>query len=389
MELGNTVRLPKRCFGIFQNPFQIDDLFSMVTKEVRLVTNNAQRPYKYASLESIVCLTGACGTPAPFTPAGITDIVQQAKLSEAEELQIALATNEILAIETYLRKYPDGDKNGEIVSRIAALKRSEYTEWTLFDVGDKRFPQYMRLSSVDPFNNRVSVQWKFLIDPSSPLTGENQHKIDGGVYTEDVTVVDCKESQFVLAERTVVNQSNEAIYHYKWSDPHFSDFSIGARFIPGSVMFGAQNILCHEELRTPLLQKADLALTKFKSLASTNNGDGEIFYIQTNDNVKDRSRATAIAVIKYNQDHSISEALSPGTMIANPAKFRFMAQPVQLWCTERKLSAVKMEYYDSQVNLVYMTAYDITKDLPVIEFSQVSPLGILQRTICNSGEAPQ
>jgi hypothetical protein len=76
-------------------------------------------------------------------------------------------------------------------------------------------------------------------------------------------------------------------------------------------------------------------------------------------------------------------------MIANPAKFRFVAQPVQLWCTERKLSAVKMEYYDSQVNLVYMTAYDITKDLPVIEFSQVSPLGILQRTICNSGEAPQ
>jgi hypothetical protein len=151
---------------------------------------------------------------------------------------------------------------------FSSLKRSEYTEWTLFEVGDKRFPQYMRLSSVDPFNNMVSVQWNFLVDPSSPLTGENQHKIDGGVYTEDVTVVDCKESQFVLAERTVVNQSNEAIYHYKWSDPHFSDFSIGARFIPGSVMFGAQNILCHEELRTPLLQKADLALTKFKSLAS-------------------------------------------------------------------------------------------------------------------------
>jgi uncharacterized caspase-like protein len=34
-----------------QKPISIDDMFSLVTKEVRLVTKNAQRPYKYASLE--------------------------------------------------------------------------------------------------------------------------------------------------------------------------------------------------------------------------------------------------------------------------------------------------------------------------------------------------
>jgi Caspase domain len=41
-------------------PLSIDDLFSLVTREVRLVTKNAQRPYKYASLENIVCLTDQC-----------------------------------------------------------------------------------------------------------------------------------------------------------------------------------------------------------------------------------------------------------------------------------------------------------------------------------------
>ena len=48
-----------------QKHISIDDMFSLVTKEVRLVTKNAQRPFKYASLENIICLTSAClGTPA-------------------------------------------------------------------------------------------------------------------------------------------------------------------------------------------------------------------------------------------------------------------------------------------------------------------------------------
>ena len=38
-----------------QKPISIDDMFSLVTREVRLVTKDEQRPYKYASLENIVC----------------------------------------------------------------------------------------------------------------------------------------------------------------------------------------------------------------------------------------------------------------------------------------------------------------------------------------------
>src|SRR5262249_34316091 len=63
-----------------QKPISIDDMFSLVTREVRLVTKNAQRPYKYASLENIICVTPACsGAPVPAT----LDVVQEAKHSEA------------------------------------------------------------------------------------------------------------------------------------------------------------------------------------------------------------------------------------------------------------------------------------------------------------------
>jgi uncharacterized caspase-like protein len=38
-----------------QKPISIDDMFSLVTKEVRLVTKNAQRPYKRFSREHHLC----------------------------------------------------------------------------------------------------------------------------------------------------------------------------------------------------------------------------------------------------------------------------------------------------------------------------------------------
>ena len=82
-------------------------MFSLVTKEVRLVTKNAQRPYKYASLENIVCLTGNCSTAPNVSD---IDVVQQAKRSEAEDFQIALQTNNLDALEAFLQKYPESTK---------------------------------------------------------------------------------------------------------------------------------------------------------------------------------------------------------------------------------------------------------------------------------------
>jgi uncharacterized caspase-like protein len=124
-----------------EKPISIDDLFSLVTKKVRLVTKNTQRPYKYASLENIICLTGACSNVASIKPTE-TDFVQQAALSESEELQIALQTNTPAALDTYLQRYPNSSRQTEGTDKISELRRLELTEWTLFKVGDKRFAPY-------------------------------------------------------------------------------------------------------------------------------------------------------------------------------------------------------------------------------------------------------
>jgi hypothetical protein len=47
---------------------------------------------------------------------------------------------------------------------------------------------------------------------------------------------------------------------------------------PGSVNASARNIVCHNDLRTPLFSKNQLAAMKFTSVASVTNPDGDMFY---------------------------------------------------------------------------------------------------------------
>src|SRR5208282_4899519 len=101
-------------------------------------------------------------TPASST----TDIVEQAKQSESDDLQIALRTKDVDALETYLQKYPETTKRAQILNTVDVLKRSEFTEWTLFELGDLKYPQYIKLSSIQRSGNRVTALIKWMPNPS-------------------------------------------------------------------------------------------------------------------------------------------------------------------------------------------------------------------------------
>ena len=110
-----------------QKPISIDDMFSLVTKEVRLVTNNAQRPYKYASLENIICMAPNCSS-SPISSSSISDRaspVEEAQRSENDDLQVAKESSKIAALETFLEKYPDTPRRPEVQNLIENLKRSD------------------------------------------------------------------------------------------------------------------------------------------------------------------------------------------------------------------------------------------------------------------------
>lgn len=73
-------------------PLSIDDMFSLVTKEVDASTQGAQRPYKYASLDSIVCLPDSCRA-AGGTAVAKEDTVQTGSTAGPEWLRVGLDAN--------------------------------------------------------------------------------------------------------------------------------------------------------------------------------------------------------------------------------------------------------------------------------------------------------
>jgi hypothetical protein len=360
----------------------IDDMFSLVTREVRLVTKNNQRPYKYASLENIVCLAGGCSGSGANEPIE-TDLVQQVKMSESEELQIALQTNTVAALDTYLQRYPSSSMRAELTNKISWLRLSQLTEWTLFEIGEKRFPQYMKLSSAEKLGNRIVVQTRSRADISKPIVAGR--KFPDGVFVEDLSVLDCAEAISAPAERSVMTKSGEILYHYKWGDPQFLNLAFGTRLLPGSIGLTARTILCYDDNLAPLIDKSELDLSNLVSLSSTSEGDAEIYYFPLTDRMRERSDINITTVTKNHENKNLSDlAVARGATLDEEILYRYEVVRARIYCIENKISFLKNEAYDENKRLVYIFAPDPSLEIPRTELKEPSPFGLLRRIACSN-----
>jgi uncharacterized caspase-like protein len=366
-----------------QKPVSIDDMFSLVTREVRLVTKNMQRPFKYASLENIVCLAPACSS-APVSTTG--DIVQEAKQSQDVELQVALQTKNVDALETYLEKYPETNKREDILSEIVALKRSEFTEWTLYEIGNQHNPQYMELSSIQRLGDRAAVKMKYPIDPSGRKEFYGR-SIPDADYVEELNVYDCTKPAMAIAEDSIFNKSGDLLYHYKWGLPQYLNLSIGVTLATGSVGAVARNVVCHDEVSTPLVTKKQIAAMKFNSLSSTVNGDGELFYGPAQSDRKVQGQKDILFILRYNEDRNVKDFLPAETSIPDPPNFLTEVDHVLLKCDENKFATVKVELWNAANQLVRIQAINPEAPAYFSEFKELSPFASLQEIICEKGYA--
>jgi uncharacterized caspase-like protein len=366
-----------------QKPISIDDMFSLVTKEVRLVTKNAQRPYKYASLENIVCIAPNCSNSLNSMPSGL---VEQAQRSETDELQVAKASNKVAALETFLEKYPDTPKRSEVQNLIGDLRRAEFTEWTLYEIGNQRIPWYLQLSSVQQFEDRMVMKVRSLIDPDSKKVFFGKAMPDAE-YSEEVIVFDCAKRTSSDSEDTILGSSNKTLYHYKFADPRYVDLSIGQPVAPGTVNYSTFRWACSDALRTPVISKKQLSEMSFKSLSSTVAGDGDIFYELFPDNSSAQNQKEFLFIMRFNEDRQIY--MAPNTSIPNVPRYRTEVSKVKMMCAEKKMLVTKSEFYDASNDLVQLTAADPDQNQKWIEINTEiqSPLSSLRRIVCNSGEA--
>jgi hypothetical protein len=367
-----------------KEPVSIDDMFSLVTKEVRLRTQEAQRPYKYASLEGIVCLAGSCRRSSP-----VENPLERAKNAEAEEAKIALETRNPQILEAYLQKNPASPQRLELVRAISSLLRAEHDEWTLFELLlPRNLPVYLKINSIEQLGDSVVAQIKIVLDPSS-----TDHPPDGS-YEISQEVFSCKQQVMRVAENTILDKKDNILYHYKWAEPKFLEEIVDPMAIPpGSVSYFVRNVLCDDQLRTPLVQKQQLFAMKFSPLSSTPAGDGETYYkFYRNDTSSDTHQV--VFVVRFYKDKALEEMPGFENLKKVPRFenineifiFRTMISLTEIDCSEKRWFGRKFEFYDGLGSLVAIGAADPTKAPSWFEIVDKSPMSLLRRIVCHEDE---
>jgi hypothetical protein len=287
------------------------------------------------------------------------------------------------ALEAYLEKYPDSVNRGDALRELSDLRRSHFHEWTLFDIINKVFPAYFKLSSLMRMESRAAITTKFRVDPATPLRA----KYPTASAAEQTDVFDCNSLAQAVAELTVRDDSGEMLYHYKWAEPRYLDLSIGTQVVTGSALYTLRNLVCFDVLHTPILGKEDLASSK-TSVSSTVAGDGEVFFIPISSELSSRDQKDVALVFKLHDDQSINFPAGFSVPSGAPV-FRTEVDRVLMKCSGPDYLSVQTEYYDASNSLVHMVAADHTKELTVLHFVEKSPYALLQRMVCASAEVRQ
>jgi hypothetical protein len=268
-----------------------------------------------------------------------------------------------------------------VLAEIARLRRSEFSGWTHFQISNGRFPQYLKVSSIDQFGDRVAVQVRGAVDPTTAVIGPD--KFPEGNFYESTAVVDCKQPVVAMAESRVVTPSGELLAHYKVADPKFLSLSMGIAIAPGQVAETLRKIVCDETLRTPLVTKKQLSEMNFSDLASTPAGDGEIYYQAMQNDKAPVTEKDVVVVIKLDKFTKVTDMLEPSFSGLDLGTYNVDVDRVHFKCNEQKMIVLKSEYYDSAHNLIALVIRNPPGEIPLKERS---PLATLQRILCGPRE---
>jgi TIR domain len=263
------------------------------------------------------------------------------------------------------------------IAKQNGIWSSDPGEWVMYGVDQQPVAYYFKPSSVLTFGDRVAYTARFPFKSINTTTPEDTIT---GVYEDDSTVVDCKQSVALLTERSIYNKFGESISHYKRANPESLDMSTGQPIKSNTIISNAERILCDEQLRTPLSKQVVNA--KLSYLAATLNGDGDIVYGPTKRIADSGYQFESSFVVRFREDHRLADIFPGQTIIGLPSSYRSLAESLQLNCEDRTLQSRKIEYFDQQNNLVYLAP--LIPVQPMDGGKEGSPFNVLLSAICGA-----
>ena len=334
---GDGVNSPftKALIKYIKRPVSIDDMFSMVTKDVLRETKNAQKPYKYASMDSIVCLPGGCQSADD-----ISNIVRA-------DSQVDKDTSRAF-------------KGGQLPS-----------QWVIFErLKDKKDIFYINPNSITRGGNRV---WE-----ESKLVAED------GAVTFYSNVVDCVTQQGYLYAIKSYDPSGKMIQNGIWGNPRTVALSVDYSGGTGSTINSARRtLICDVEKVTPLTVISE-GFIRFYTMTG-----GELYYLQPS---VDATLSHKLVVkfdigknVPFNEVHKRTNMLASFEGVTNlTAPVRYLVYSTIFQCDDKTLYATTGNLYAENGELVaYVDYLNLNKEFRAKVNDPNNHWGQLFQMACN------
>jgi hypothetical protein len=341
-----------------KEPISVDDMFSKVTKEVRQKTNNSQKPYKYASLEGVVCLTSSC---------------QSNDFSSNTNFQINKTDKVFISNDQTRLAMLSEDNRKTLTTNIQNIDLP--SNWILFNFAndEKGNPDtlwYINPSSIKEDKKLITFDTKNI-----PVTGKS--KTQGSfIYS---WVADCATYKVNSYETKKIDDTGKILEDFKTNDPEFVplDFDFSNE---GAVGHSAIYNSCNKERLISMVQPGELNSEKWHKLFSNSLG-GDTYYLESS-LVIENNKARIFIKENYNKERKLSDRNSYTALKENNTLFyQQVVSLLEFECGSKDYSIPKEQYYDSKEQI---TAYTYFKKPTKFEIKPIDPPFFLMKKFCKS-----
>lgn len=332
-----------------KQPVSIDDMFSMVTKDVRLQTKNTQKPYKYASLDGIVCLAGLCS---------------------AESGAISIPSSTQSSVNT-------SKKEGN---------------WILFNIMNK--PEetlvFLQPSSIKKISaNRLTAKFKNIKPGGLPEDGITK---EYGYHITD-QVFDCNARKGYAFAASAFDKNDKQIKELVFGNP--LTVSLGDYSDPSSLGFSMLELVCKPEKMLPLVSASDIQNDEKWERQYNNFENQWNFYHLKSSVVKKGDIREAIGKYVYEPAKLVGDLKLVNEKPMNPAYAGNNAAPLiktivaknEFNCKDKSYRLIYDNYLGEDNNLAYLGYYfddflNSYKFVPILD--QVGSFGSYFRLVCDA-----
>jgi len=322
-----------------KQPVSIDDMFSMVTRDVRAETKNQQKPYKYASLDGIICLPGTCSK------------VPQLSVRDSQEASVNVTPR---------------------------LKTGIPDDWVLHNsqlVPDKKLV-YIKPSSVKRIGDRVSYSSKFAGDSVGALsflssTGTNYNITD--------FVGDCNSYQGNAYQYQEINDGVIKI-NQKYGIPEtinlVADYSK-----PGTIGYSALQLACNTSKMQPLISSQEVNIDEWEKFMTLSDSSA-VYFLKSS--ISESSKDELITKLAFKNTNLAD--LKPYVNIttgyetfSNTPKVSYLISKNKFLCKEEKSYQLIENYLDENGKIVAYSSYQEMRKDDILKLPKNSPGALMDQ----------